>query len=260
MDVNYVLNPSETAFDLYERINSAHSISTGSGTEPIFHFFQVPSITFLKGLHGSGKTEFLYQLILSTILPQFWGPVEIGGLGQVAIYFDLDLKFSIVRFLDLTRHKFLKSFESYVTRYGQPQLEMEDISQVIFRCFKRIHIFRCSDQLQLTTTIRMIAKNNTYDETKLVALDSLDCFYYPEIQSNYFRKSIDLSEVALSYLKNLRAYKSMNIVASVSMLYKPSIDHQIITLQKNVLTRTCGSDHASTSYQMNISESGLSLS
>lgn len=93
-----------------------------------------------------------------------------------------------------------------------------------------------------------ILSSTGYDGAKLVALDSLDCFYYPNNQSHFFSmlelsyslqthivESINLSEVTIGYLKKLLSSKSMNIVASVSLMYKlQSSTAQILTFQKGI--------------------------
>lgn len=91
-----------------------------------------------QGNHSTGRTEFIYQLILSTILPVSWGPISIGGCGQGAIYFDLDLKFSVIRFLELTKFKLSEKFEQYVSLHGQPDEDLEGI-----RAFLSLIIIWC---------------------------------------------------------------------------------------------------------------------
>jgi len=250
MEVSYILKPTESALDLFEKIQSQNKSVLESDGGSIVQFFNSPSFTYLKGAHSSGRTEFVYQLILSNILPPLWGPIKVGGLGHGAIYFDLDLKLSTKRILDLTRHKFQEKYEEYVCQHGQPD-NIEDIGEVVKRCYDRLYIFRCSDQLQLTTTLRMIVSTFAYDHVKLIALDSLDCFYYPENQSHYFRKRISLSEIAIGYLKKLQTFKSMTVVASVSLLYKSSLNIQTLNFQKGLLIQCFGEE--TTSYTTNIS-------
>jgi hypothetical protein len=161
-------------------------------------------------VHSSGRTEFIYQLILSVILPPTWGPIPIGGMGSGAIYFDLDLKFNLQRFLELTKLKFLEKVKGYEnvsglegTYHGLISSNLTlDISEVIQKSFSRLHIIKIRDQLQLTITLRNIATqtNSIFNNLKLIALDSLDCFYYPENQAHFFHSMFILSNLILVFL------------------------------------------------------------
>lgn len=52
------------------------------------------------------------------------------------------------------------------------------------RCFSRLTIVRCKDQLQLTVALRAFAGQpaHQFEDVRMIALDTLDCFYYVESQ------------------------------------------------------------------------------
>lgn len=124
---------TESAFDLFQRVHE--SPNEQRFTDGIVHFLKPATFTYLQvcsfsiipaqvqGAHSSGRTEFLYQLLLCTILPAAWGPIPIGGLGLRALYFDLDLKFCTSRFLLLMQHKIAAKQKAYLEVHGENALD-----------------------------------------------------------------------------------------------------------------------------------------
>ena len=53
----------------------------------------------LTGHTGSGKTELLYQIAAACILPKKWLAFEIQGRELAVVYFDLDFRFNVLRFM-----------------------------------------------------------------------------------------------------------------------------------------------------------------
>ena len=98
----------------------------------------------------------------------------IGGWGKAGIVFDMDGSFDIARFNQLLLGHLnpLVSFDKHVAQ------------TVARESLHRLHIFRPSSSTQLATTITQLGRyHGTHlpsSEMGLVAVDSLNAYYWPE--------------------------------------------------------------------------------
>jgi len=73
----------------------------------------------LVGQSGCGKTEILYQVAAGCVLPKRWRGCEVGGREVGVVFFDLDYRFSMLRFMlvmeGFVRKRLSKAFPSTAT-------------------------------------------------------------------------------------------------------------------------------------------------
>lgn len=65
------------------------------------------------------------QYVLSCILPEKWGPINLGGSSSCAIWFDLDLKLSMQRVLELMSVRVQESVQAFLEEV--PDLDVTEL-------------------------------------------------------------------------------------------------------------------------------------
>lgn len=128
----------------------------------------------IQGSSSSGKTHFLYLLLINCTIPHQHESTTLGGWGKVGITFDMDGGFSVTRFYQLLighLTRLLPSDKSTIRRIAQESL-------------KRLHIFQPTSSTQLAATITHLAKYHTANsletEIGLVAIDSISAHYWSD--------------------------------------------------------------------------------
>ncbi|OAQ30754.1 hypothetical protein K457DRAFT_422874 [Linnemannia elongata AG-77] len=148
----------------------------------------------LHGPTGSGKTHFLYAIIISTILPKFWRhsksypAIPLLGKARSVVFFDLDQGFDVKRVKDLLclqiKHRvrqFLDSTNnkdrnndvtdsnttnsddtSTTATSGTKEIDIESptflakIDQLAISCLRNVHIFRPQDTISTIVLLRTL--------------------------------------------------------------------------------------------------------
>ncbi|XAR51067.1 hypothetical protein NMG60_11005595 [Bertholletia excelsa] len=70
---------------------------------------RVGNVVEIVGPSSSAKTQILIQVAISCILPKEWNGVKYGGLEHLAMFFDLDCRFDILRFSQSLKHRIMEA-------------------------------------------------------------------------------------------------------------------------------------------------------
>lgn len=133
-----------------------------------------PIIEIMSPRAGSGKTNLLYHLIATAVLP-----FHLGGRQAAVVLLDTDNHFSANRLAQQTR-------KSIVVHTGEDFLDSESLDQVVLDSLKHVHVLRPQS---LAATIATLNNLPTYlfDATRhysfdraisFIALDSASSFYW----------------------------------------------------------------------------------
>ncbi|KIJ68333.1 hypothetical protein HYDPIDRAFT_24622 [Hydnomerulius pinastri MD-312] len=132
----------------------------------------------IQGPASSGKTHFLYHIVLNCVMPesdQNAPPVELGGRGMSAVVYDTDLSFNAQRL----RHLLLTRITHLL-----PHSDEDEKEEIVQQSLRRLHIFRPTSLLQLATSIKHLKSYHIShmpdDEIGVLAIDSISTFYWAE--------------------------------------------------------------------------------
>eukprot|EP01126_Amoeba_proteus_P062790 TRINITY_DN8588_c0_g1_i15.p1 TRINITY_DN8588_c0_g1~~TRINITY_DN8588_c0_g1_i15.p1 ORF type:complete len:126 (-),score=11.26 TRINITY_DN8588_c0_g1_i15:1024-1401(-) len=122
---------------------------------------------------------------MNCILPQTWGPFSLGGSACDVLWFDLDMKLSLCRILQLLKSRITDKINEH--RGDNKQMSFSDLDTMVDESLSRFRVCRCRTQLEFAATLRAISNTSSYDRVKLIVVDSLDCFYWQERFANTFK-------------------------------------------------------------------------
>lgn len=109
------------------------------------------------GMEGTGKTESLYHLVTSCILPG-----ELGGLEVEVMYMDTDYHFDLLRLVSILEHRLPQGSE-----------------ETLRSCLCRISVVHCSSSLQLLLTLHHVEGTLPgRPSLSLLVIDSISAFYW----------------------------------------------------------------------------------
>ncbi|KAF7186028.1 DNA repair protein XRCC2 [Pseudocercospora fuligena] len=122
----------------------------------------------------SGKTNLLYQMIVTAVLP-----FHLGGRQAAIIFLDTDNHFSATRLAQQMR-------KTIVTYTKEDFVDEESLSQVLEDSLKHVHVLRPQSLPALITTINSLphylfnpTKHKSFDRAiSFIALDSASAFYW----------------------------------------------------------------------------------
>eukprot|EP00026_Physarum_polycephalum_P008449 Phypoly_transcript_08535.p1 GENE.Phypoly_transcript_08535~~Phypoly_transcript_08535.p1 ORF type:complete len:341 (+),score=45.97 Phypoly_transcript_08535:203-1225(+) len=130
-------------------------------------------IVEIYGPTSVGKTELLYSVIVSCVLPRKWNDVTIGGHGVGVIYFDNDYHFCMPRLISIIEHRVRDALDPTMNATD------EDIQELITLSLARLQVFHCKDSLQFIVTLQSIPLLLESDSTiKVLMIDSISAFYW----------------------------------------------------------------------------------
>ncbi len=204
VDLGKVLLPNESAERLFKRANtkpfqtglrifeSEYFSASGGSSRGL----RGADVVEIYGRSGVGKTELLLQVMANSIMPNVWRKVELGGEGAGVIYFDNDLKFNILRLVEILKAKLQLALaqragglESPQGRAADEEVPRRDVKRhkpnpsplkgeedsrgaseasnedseqevneeaFVEECLKRLHLFQCKDSLQLLATLQTL--------------------------------------------------------------------------------------------------------
>ncbi|CDO76615.1 hypothetical protein BN946_scf184868.g29 [Trametes cinnabarina] len=133
----------------------------------------------VQGPAASGKTHFIYHMLVACLLPETRLDMELGGWGKAAILFDADGKFSIHRLHELLVSR-LKSFLGDDDSMDNG-VSTEDLAT---ECLQHLHVFRPTSSAQLAITLLNLPHYHATDsrlqrkEIGVLAIDSMSAFYW----------------------------------------------------------------------------------
>lgn len=133
----------------------------------------------IQGPPASGKTHFLYHLVITTITPTTHLTTNLGGWDKVAVIFDTDGNFSIPRL-----HKLLQSRLTRLIARDPAVSNISDIGDLARKAMCKVHLFRPTSSVQLAASLLYLPSYHTAqlsgDEIGLLAVDSISSFYWPD--------------------------------------------------------------------------------
>lgn len=150
----------------------------------------------IQGAPSTGKTHFVYHLLITCVLPKSFGGYDMGGWGKAAVLFDCDVTFDIscfhTRLIERIRQQLISPNYNVVFPEGQPTLSREEAHMTDYQihtlteeCLDRLLILRPQSSAQLAIsllnllTLQAEALPNT--EVALVALDPISGLeYWPD--------------------------------------------------------------------------------
>ena len=97
----------------------------------------------------SGKTQLLYYIAATALLPSTYDYAQFVANGQAVIWIDTDSRFDILQFRTVLRYNLLK-------HENNAALPSPDLESLVTGCLQHLHIFRPQSSAALLATIRSI--------------------------------------------------------------------------------------------------------
>lgn len=134
----------------------------------------------VQGPPASGKTHFLYHLIITSILPSTVLDVSSGSWDKAAVIFDTDGTFSLFRLRELLLSRLSSLLKAKLQNDTHPVL-LETIAKT---SLARVHVFQPTSSVQLAASLLNLPNYHVEhlpeDTIGLVAVDSISSFYWPD--------------------------------------------------------------------------------
>ncbi|KAI8980681.1 hypothetical protein BD414DRAFT_464908 [Trametes punicea] len=133
----------------------------------------------IQGPAASGKTHFVYHMIVTCLLPEHHRDTELGGWGKAAVLIDTDGKFSIRRLHDLLLSRLRRFLGG--DDVTDASTSLEDLAAEYLR---NLHVFRPTSSAQLAITLLHLPNYHATDrrlqnkEIGILAIDSMSAFYW----------------------------------------------------------------------------------
>ncbi|KAH9944101.1 uncharacterized protein BXZ73DRAFT_39592, partial [Epithele typhae] len=152
----------------------------------------------VQGPAASGKTHFLYHMILTCLLPSQHHHASLSGWAKAAVVLDTDGTFNVSRL-----HELLSSRIRRLLRTIDNAVSEDEVTSMATQCLERLLVLRPTSSVQLAITILNLHNILTSDarlcetELGLVAIDSLSAFYWRDrFALEQLRNSSDRSSEA----------------------------------------------------------------
>lgn len=138
----------------------------------------------ITGESGTGKSHFLMEIMARAILP-----TEYGGRGAHVIFFDLDCKFWIIRFLHILEK---------IACASNPDSDEKKTKEVIEKCLNGLFIFNCFSPGEYEEALHEMEELLTSDSSiALVTVGTIGAFYWVECteekpikMTTYYKKAL----------------------------------------------------------------------
>ncbi|KAI0375334.1 hypothetical protein BV20DRAFT_1040743 [Pilatotrama ljubarskyi] len=134
----------------------------------------------VQGPAASGKTHFVYHMLVTCLLPASYSDVELGGWGKAAVLFDLDAKFSIRRLHELL----VARLRRFLGEDDPTESEVASLEDLATQYLRNLHVFRPTSSAQLAVTLLHLPNYHVTEprlqdmEIGLLAIDSMSSFYW----------------------------------------------------------------------------------
>ncbi|KZO95993.1 hypothetical protein CALVIDRAFT_555412 [Calocera viscosa TUFC12733] len=140
-----------------------------------------------------GKTQFLYFLCMTTILPFELAlslsstgedaSVLLGGRGRSVVVCDCDNRWDILRLADHVEH-YIRKRISLTESINASDIAPEAIQNAVQSALRNVHIFRPTGTLSLAATLQSLpAYHRTKmkdEEITMLMIDSMTAFYWTD--------------------------------------------------------------------------------
>jgi len=129
----------------------------------------------IQGPPGSGKSQLLYHLLITCLLPYQVDAVVIGGWEKAAVLFDTDNTFDVQLFRTITEQRLNHLLP------GRPPLFIKIFVQT---ASNNLHIYRPASSLQLASSLLRLSAYHAATivdrSIGIIAVDSLSAFYWED--------------------------------------------------------------------------------
>lgn len=203
----------ESGVELFARLNEKPSLRQ---LEDIL-FLEGPKSTDvieINGVHSSGKTLLLSQLLAKCILPDYHGTVQIKGCNAPAILINTDHHFQVSRLIEImTGVVNIAYAESFKFNSIDTELEKINIIQNSLSNLKIINCYHSEQFLLMLHTLDDMFLNNA--KIALLTIDSMTAYYWQERENSVV--TVD------TYIKRLLKVikKQTNLFNVVTVYTKP---------------------------------------
>ena len=164
----------------------------------------------VQGPPASGKTHFLYYLIINSILP-----LDLGGWDSIAVILDTEMTFDVLRFHQLLVARL---------RRLRPQVDDDTVQSLARDALNRLHIFKPDSSSQLAVTIyhlpKCMADKIPDRRIGLVAIDSISAFYWPD---RYTAHQLQIASAGSEQSYNHPMSYVLKALSSLHLHYSPVI-------------------------------------
>ncbi|KAJ7225414.1 hypothetical protein GGX14DRAFT_638571 [Mycena pura] len=133
----------------------------------------------IQGSSGSGKSQLVYAMLATCIMPLSHNSAALGGWGKAAVLFDTDGTFDA--------RQFRENFLLHLVRAFSRSNAFPDDAQLLAiaaEALQRLHVIRPASSAQLAASIHHLPvyhkKHMADADIALVAVDSLSAFYWPD--------------------------------------------------------------------------------
>eukprot|EP01083_Nonionella_stella_P078662 215371_1 len=137
----------------------------------------------VAGRSGTGKTELMYAIILSCILPESQMGVQYGGQGIQVLYIDLSMKFSIPRLQYLLSQRVKLAFNN---RHGESILVdgENEVTNLFDECFDRLFVVQPASTEEFLAALHQVnAIKESNQSLRLIIIDDISTFFFPKRNS-----------------------------------------------------------------------------
>lgn len=169
---------SETGLQLFARLIPRPSL-LGMDSELFPDGPNPREVVEISGEPSTGKTLFLTQFIVKSVLPKEWKHVNIGGLKAGVILLNTDHHFQM--------YKLITVMENYLSQVGR--FQVHEVEEIVKEALGRLIIYNISDSVQLNVTmysLQTVVSNQP--EIALILLDSVCAFYWQDSMCGGIRK------------------------------------------------------------------------
>ncbi|KAL4521372.1 hypothetical protein Ndes2437B_g08037 [Nannochloris sp. 'desiccata'] len=156
------LQPDETAAQFLAR-SFVEQIHTGVPLIDLRAPLRATNVVEISGLASTGKTEILYSIAATCILPNFQNGIAYGGHNSNVLYLDLDCKFDIVRLAEILQSRITAAHTS--AGLGHPSSDL--ISEIVKESVSRLFLISCPSSFHLLAALKIIKP----EATRLSRLD-----------------------------------------------------------------------------------------
>lgn len=189
----------------------------------------------IVGTEGTGKTEFLLNIVASIILPKSWRNIQLHGSDASVIFIDTDYKFSIIRLAMIMEKKIIEKIEKCSKNTVTPSAD--EMEGFITDCLKRLSLVHCNNSSHLLITLFSLETSvSNNPNISAIMIDSISVFYW--LDKSMGGESTSMQELRLrqisDYLSKLvNDYNLVLFATSAVLFQKKSKDYDCKGVNSN---------------------------
>lgn len=150
-----------------------------------------PVVEISSSASAAGKTQLLYYLTASMILPRSYENVPIGGKEAAVIWIDTDDRFDAARLLVVARgvvHQARQTLDPDALNEDAGGPSDEDMEAMLISSLQHVHVFRPQSSSAVLATLRFLdsylydlsAHNSASRPLSMLAIDSATTFFWQD--------------------------------------------------------------------------------